>query len=426
MSSPLYGRDYEFAWLQTRMLRVAEQLTVPSLTFLHGGAGVGKTALLEQFYEQALMREERATLLLRSCPLAGMAGVDSFARSLLSSVVVRPSAWAAQLAQLGHDYNGAVAQLRRDQGDASVAYSPSGQLPAADSLAGDPSGRELAELLVRLLRDFYVRWQSVSGVEPSAVRCIISLDQFSHYAPSVKRWFGGVFMVAYLNSSQVPIPQLVLTDREAWGGGGQSDYFEFPLGRIQTCQLTALGRSSCMKWLVAERIKPELIDDVMEWTDGVPGRILELLADRSQLQQLEKKLREESNGSAVVTARQRRWLHAAALLDVVDSEGLMLLLGGGEGREAFVWFTVQQPEGVRVVGEGEQRQVKLSSSLRARVLEESSRLFPALHGNLKKKNLLQKRLLEKVPQSSHREYLRRLVPIEPFDFEMIDQIYGNE
>ena len=132
-------------------------------------------------------------------------------------------------------------------------------------------------------------------------------------------------------------------------------------------------------------------------------------------------------GTGLHSVRQGRWLHAAALLEQVDGEGLSLLLGEKDARTAFDWLQQQgSAEGIRIVEAAGAKKVLISSALRRKLLQEGMDRYPDRHQDFESKLALQQRVLQKIPLSAHRAYLRQLVPIEPFDFAIIDKIYGGD
>jgi hypothetical protein len=82
-------------------------------------------------------------------------------------------------------------------------------------------------------------------------------------------------------------------------------------------------------------------------------------------------------------------------------------------------------EGVDAVAIAGAQRVFIAPELSSQLLEEGIRRYPDRHEEFTTKIALQKRLLKKIPLSAHRDYLRRLVAIEPFDFELINKIYGG-
>lgn len=429
MKTSLYGRELELGWLHRRIFRATERQGLPDINLIYGRPGIGKTVLLDAFVASSLQRQRSPTIFFRPDVSAGVAGVEIFAESMLRSAVACPEPWGVVAHTLGGQFSHNIQMQRRSKMPAAAAYSSKGTVSAIQAseslLIGDPRGQRLSELWLESLTVFVERESLKSGHLPRDLCLVICLDQFSDYAPSVKRWIGAVLMQAFLRSRKLAVPRILLTGRESYDSDGQRDYWEVPLGRIEEMELKAINRSSCIKWLTDEKIKPDVIDELMERTKGVPRNICELIADKKTVQAMEAEI-ERAEKSPSPSVQQRRWLHAAAILEYVDKEGLAVVLGGRDAEQAFEWLKQRvSDEGILLVDKSGPPQVFLTSGLRRKILAECEIRYTERHQDFQAKISIQKRLLEKVPSSIHRDFLRRLVSIEPFDLEMIDKIYGG-
>lgn len=429
MKTSLYGREHELGWLHNRVFRVPERQNLPSLALIYGQPGIGKTTLLDAFVQASLMRQKAPTVFFQPETAAGIFGVEMFAESMFRSVSACPASWAMAVARLGDQFSQRLGALRRGEAPAAAAYSSQGTITPGNinemAVAGDPRGFQLSELCVETLSAMVEQMASETGGSFQALSIVLCFDQFADYAPSVKKWIGSVFVQAMMRSERLPVPRVLLTGREPMESAGQTDYWEVPLGRVDEYELRAISRSACIKWLVDAKIEPDLIDEMMERTKGVPGRIAELVEDRKTILAMETEVAREEQSSAV-SVRQRRWLHAAAVLEYVDRESLAVLLGEKEAALALEWLRQKTgTEGITLVERAGPAQIFLGAALKRKVLAECASRYPDRHKDFQTKITVQKRLLEKVPSSLHREYLKRLIPIEPFDLDMIDKIYGE-
>lgn len=430
MTTSLYGREYELGWLYNRVFRLPGGRNLPALTSLYGIPGVGKTALLKTFVTTSLERQKGPVVFFEPEAAAGMFGVELFAESMFRSALAFPAPWSMAASRLGEQLAQRLAALRRGEAPAAAAYSPQGTLAGSSTgemaVAGDPRGHQLGELCLEILVSMVQRVVNETGSPSQGLSFIFCFDQFADYSPPVKRWLGSVLMQALLRSEGLPVPRILVAGRESMEAAGQTDYWEVPLGRIDEYELQPISRSACIKWLSNLKIDPDLIDEVMERTKGVPGRIRALIEDGEMISTMAETVAKEESGAAI-SVRQRRWLHASAILEYVDREGLSVLLGEKEAETAFQWLREQaRSEGITLVDRADPPQIFFSAALKRKILAESSSRYPDRHKDFQTKISVQQALHEKVPSSMHREYLKHLVAIEPFDLAMIDKIYGNE
>jgi hypothetical protein len=182
-----------------------------------------------------------------------------------------------------------------------------------------------------------------------------------------------------------------------------------------------------MEWLEQAGQAPELVDALLEHTEGLPGRIARLL---QQPKELEKRLAEASDlhgWMAPLDPRQRRWLHAAAMAERLSEESLQVLLGQREASEAFAWLSSDCPvDAVRCVNIDGVRQILLGASLRERVLSLSVAKVPRRHREFLERMELQTKVTTKVPAAYARERLRQLAPMQPFSFAMLKEAFPEE
>ena len=429
MNTSLYGREFELGLLHNRVIRMNTKQNLLGMTWVYADRGMGKTSLIDSFVAETIRRQSLPTIVFKPELAAGMFGLKMFAESMFRSAVACPSSLALLMVEHANQFVLRLNDLRSVGSSSIAGYSSAGTVRrdqvSAVAVAKDPKGEQLAELFVESLAAVVEQFELKSGNSQVSLRVVLCLDQFSDYAPSVKRWIGAVLIQSMMLSPKLTAPCVILTGREPMESSGQIDYWEVPFGRIDEIELKSISRSGCIKWLVDEGIQPDVIDELMERTKGVPLEIYRLIADKKSIRTMETEVQalEASGGCSV---RQRRWLHAAALLEQVDYESLSVLLGETDGQIAFDWLQVQDAtEGVQAVAIAGSQRVFIAPELSSQLLEEGIRRYPDRHKEFTTKIALQKRLLEKIPLSTHRDYLRRLVPIEPFDFELINKIYGG-
>jgi hypothetical protein len=427
METSFYGREYELGLLHNRVIRMAGRQNLPSLTWMYGARGMGKSALIDSFVAQTLRRQSSPTILLKPEVSAGMFGVEMFAESMLRSAVLCPSSFTPAVIDAAHQFSLRINALRRVEQSSNAGYSPEGTVRSErggeTAVAGDPGAEQLTELFVESLVTIAEQIAQKSS-RPNETLCVIlCLDQFPDYSPSVKRWIGALLIQQLMQKPELSVPRALLTGDEPMELSGQIDYWEVPLWRIHEIELKPIGRSSCIKWLVDAGIQPDVIDELMEQTKGVPAEISKLLADRKSIQAMEEEV-QELEGGGISSVRQRRWLHAAALLQQFDRESLAVILGEKDARIAYDWLQTQTA-GIRLLETAGSARLLVTPVLRKTLLEEGLRRYPDRHKDFEAKIAVQKRVLEKIPQSAHRDYLRQLIPIERFDFDMIDKIYGG-
>jgi hypothetical protein len=429
MKIPLYGRENETSWLLKGVLCSAVVQKLPILTWIYGRSGMGKTALLNAFKSECLQEHKSQVIIIHPDTESAMFGVEMFAESMFRSAQACPVVWGKSAARMGDQFSQIFASIRGSESPVAVAYSSQGKIAPKsfneNANKKDPSGYKLSEVC---LKTFTKLFEEVSAEEwgpPEAASIIFCFDEFANYAPSVKKWIGSVLIQAMISSDRMPKIRLVLTGRESLKLTGQADYFKFTLGRIVEYELGALSRSACIKWLIAIGIDPDLIDELMEQTKGVPGRIVKLLGDEKCIAGMERSFGEEDLAFAV-TAKERRWLHAVAVLEYIDLESLSVLLSEKESKLAIEWLKnrteIKENTSVDSV---KPPSIFLRSTFRHRILRECANRYPTRDKEFRMKIAIQKRLQEKVPSLKHREYLKQLIAIEPFDLEMIDKIYGG-
>lgn len=164
------------------------------------------------------------------------------------------------------------------------------------------------------------------------------------------------------------------------------------------------------------------MDLLLEQTDGFPGRIQRTLAIRKWWEQAD---REKEGPLAVYSAQQRRWLHAASMARTVNEEILQVLLGRREAEEAFAWLAKQDTIGWREPARDESgERLHLHEEVRDAIIRQVSSRVPARHREFLEKVNLVTDVTGRVDSSRHRRYLGELSPIQPFNEEMIREIFG--
>ncbi len=293
-------------------------------------------------------------------------------------------------------------------------------------MAGDPEGNELAAISVDSINSLYTevtrRDESLAGL-----RLLYIFDDFSEYSPQVKRWIGGPFLEQFSQLKSLPAPGFLLTGKDSWDAGGQKDYWQKNPGTFFNLEVSPLDRESCLVWLSDAGFTTALIDCLMEESEGLPGKIRHLLEHPGLLEERANNKEESKDFPYSVNARQRRWLHAAAMSEFVSEESLLLLLGQEDGRVALDWLESSAPmELVTVNQMAGDMHIHVRSPFREQVIERCLEKVPARHREFLDRFELQARVSEKVPVSEDREALRVLSPIQPFNPEILRLIFGTD
>ena len=295
------------------------------------------------------------------------------------------------------------------------------------ALAEDPKGIELAAIGVELIQELYdqVIQRDEEGV--SELRFLYIFDDFSDFAPTIKRWIGGPLMEEFSDVDGLPAPSFLLTDQDSWETGGQKDYWQKNPGTYFDMEIPPMDQESCLEWLTDAGHSPSFIDLVMEDSEGMPERVQKLIETPGLIEEkAEESAGSEEDPVQKVSARERRWLHAAAIADYVPEDSLLLLLGAKEGRDALRWLGSRaQIDGISFVVMGGENHIHLRPEFREEILAQNASKVPARHREFLDKFELHTQVTEKVSETSDRDSLRVLAPIQPFNTKILRELFGD-
>ena len=166
---------------------------------------------------------------------------------------------------------------------------------------------------------------------------IFIFEGFEDWQAKIKHWVGGFLYPELERLEQMPQCAYILTGMNSWQSGNQADYWKAHPGALSQCWLPPLMRHECEDWLLAVGRRPDLLDVLIEETEGVPRRIEAALRNVDFLEQ-KFKLKDDASPLGHFTAQERRWLHAAAMSTAITQEALQVLLGRQEGLAALSWL----------------------------------------------------------------------------------------
>lgn len=407
------------------------------LIMVHGISGIGKTALCEHFLNlirhQLIGVGEVIVIAYKGVPQSS--STASFSKRLLESI--KPSSRDAPTRtrtdeQLSHSRFASNTLFSTPH--TSELYSEDGAA-YTDALAVSLfSAGEEAELAQGLAHDLTALLQDDNLMPGGSARprIVFFFDQFTRYPENIKRWIGGELYQAFESLKQSAViagSAYLLTGQLAWEQGELADSWQVHPAAFRQFELQRLAYSDCLMWMselgYSDR---DLVDVVYEETEGVPARIAALLGQEDFLSTVNSRSRGRTEPLSQFSAKQRRWLHAAAMQVPCSREALQLLMGKGEAQDAIEWLrsdaklldqvpnSDKAAEGVRI---------RLKPELRETVLHEAKKRKPLCHaGYVDKMNLLNE-LNKQVPSRRHRDLLSQLSPIQPFSDKLINEVFGR-
>jgi len=425
-----FGRGQELGWLRRQLFPSLEPSDATPILLVHGYQEIGKSALVRAFAEQSLAEGSRqpAAAFWWEGPVRA-ATLSQFGDALLKTGWSTLSELQANRSILSRGL-GSVSTPSQSMEPAKVAaYTKDGS--AADiernplvTLAEEESflARKFGKMLLDWLEPRGGR-AKVAGLD-ALFRLVFIFDAFESYPTAVKNWLGRHLLPALHADPRFPRSCILLTGRQSWEEGEQADYWESHPGSFKQMLLGPLDRFACEEWLQAAGKPLSLVDILLEESEGVPGRIQRILTfDRY----LEKKRDEPAQAEGLLSgydARQRRWLHAAAMSRLVHRELLQVLLGRIDAEKAFQWLRDQETLCWRDSRAGEEV-LALKESARDEIIRRVTSKVPARHREFLEKANVLTQVISKVDSFEKREYLRHLTPIQPFNRELIREVFGE-
>ena len=287
---------------------------------------------------------------------------------------------------------------------------------------GDPGGGPLA----KQFSDCLAGWLKPLIEDPRMARLLFVLEDFERYAPPIKQWVGGNLRAALQGNRTLPPVLFLLTGLKNWREADLEAYWEIPKEARFGIEIGPLSRASCIEWLEAEGVPADWVDVLLELTEGIPASIQKWLRDRGQLEQMVMKEDINYEFHVYLSAKERRWVHAAAIAERVSRESLQVLLGREESESAFAWLSEECPvDEIRGVKSGGQEAIILKNSFRGRVLKYASGQTPLRNREFREKYALYAEVAERVPSADHRLNLRQLVAVQPFNPSLIKEVFRS-
>lgn len=431
-TSTVYGRQSELSWLNTKLFPAKNPFNVPPLVLLSGSKGSGKSLLARAVLDSHVDSPSKAPILVFFADAnAGSSNVSEFSQSLILNADVTSTTLQSELTKLKGDFKIRLNEMRKEHMAATEAYNLDGtarMLPLGETTAADdPEGQDLAGVLVTSIRESLDSWVLQTAPDDTRLRMLFVLDDFSVYAPPVKRWIGGPFLEVFSLQKEMRAPSFLLTDLDGWESGGQIDYWQKNPGTFFSQEVLPLEKASCQQWLIDTGHAPTLIDFLMEETEGIPSRVKELLDAPGLLEEKSKEFDENKEFPFPVSAQERCWLHASAMAEFVSEESLLLLLGRREGLEALRWLESNSSyDSINLTAVGGVTHIHMQPDFRELVLQHSKRKVPSRHKVFKERFNLHMRVTEKIPLQENRDSLRLLSPVQPFNTEILKQVFGKD
>lgn len=433
----LFGRLLALDRLQEEVFNEINPNFSP-VVLVHGISGVGKTALCEHFLtlirQQLIGVDDVIIIPFKGVPQSS--STFTFSRLLLESIKrSRPQARnrarsydSTQSRELS-SYDGITnpnASERYSEDGAAYTDALSVELLSAGEeikLAQDLS-RQLAQLIED---DFFMIG---TAARP---RILFYFDQFTRYPENIKRWIGGGLYQAFESLKQSTViagSSYIQTGLFAWDQGDEADSWQVHPAALRQIELLQLTYDDCQQWLSElGHSDRDLVDELYEDTEGIPARIEAVLAQENFLSTLSNsRSMGRTEPLSQFSAKQRRWLHAAAMQTQCSRETLQILIGKGEAQDAIDWLQ-QDPQLAdrfhpSVKGTDEWN-IRLNPKLREEILQQAKKRKPLCHAGYKDKIELLQALNKKVPLRRHRELLSQLSPIQPFSDRVLNEVFGR-
>lgn len=429
--SAFFGRSQVLDWLQ-RVVFTQNKINCSPLILLHGIEGIGKTATCECF----LVRNHNN--INEASPFVSMQwrgppqnhSVIRFSEMLLQTAKSNVSAINGRksILYLGISSESLEGALKEVEDTPREIYDSDG---TARSDLGQQVflNQQQEQDVAKRFGDRLLAWVGAnSGLSPMEApkRIVFVFDGFDTFQAPIKRWIGGYLYPELERLDHLPECAYILTGRNSWEGGGQADYWKAHPGALRQYLLTPLVRHECEEWLVASGQRPELLDVLVEETEGVPRRIEAALRD-SQYLEAKSKLKDKDTALGKFSAKERRWLHAGAMSENISLEALQVLLGRLEGGIAFDWLAGHGDLCTTIpASDGSGSLVTLRATVRDLVLSQAQAKIPLCHQDFLEKMELLSNFSKWVPSSRHRGYLGKLSPVQPISEALINDVFGDD
>ncbi len=425
---PLYGRETELSWLETKILGLQYCNSENPVLLLYGPQGSGKTYLIHHLLrclEAEASQEGRS--FFYSQPQRRELGLNEWAEAALRSVGSPDRRLHAQLGQERNHFAGRLqSEMKGTCAAPAQAYAVDGSVR---SLSGSPppvperGGGGLAKHFSECLSD----WVKPLVADPRTAALLFVLEDFEHYAPPIKHWVGGNLVGALRCDTGLPPVLFLLTGRNSWQEGDLGSYWDIPGEACFGVEIGPLSRASCIEWLEAEGMPTDWVDVVLELTEGIPGSVEKLLRDSGQLEQVVMKEDINTEFEVYLSARERRWVHAAAMAERMSRESLQVLLGREESESAFTWLYEGCPvDEVRSLKAKGKEAIVLKNSFRGKVLKYAAGHTPLRNREFEEKYALFREVTERVPSADHRLNLRQLVAVQPFNSSLLREVFRGD
>ena len=433
----LFGRLLALDRLQEEVFSEINPNFSP-VVLVHGIPGIGKTALCEHFLN--LVRQKLIGVgQIIVIPYKGVPQSSStfaFSKLLLESIKrSRPQSLkrvrsydSSKIRMLGSNENIANPYVSELYSEDGAAYTDALSLELISAGEETKLAQDLSRQLAHLIEDDYF----MMGAK-ARPQIVFYFDQFTRYPENIKRWIGGVFYQAIelLKQSTVIAGSAYLqTGLFAWDKGDEANSWQVHPAALRQIELLQLTYSDCQQWMSElGHSDRELVDVLYEDTEGVPARIAAALAQENFLSSLSS---DRDLGCSELlsqfSAKQRRWLHAAAMQSQCSLEGLQILIGKEEAQDAIDWLQ-QDPKladlfhsSVKCIDEWN---VRLHPKLREEILQHAKKNKPLCHAGYVDRIELLRALYKQVPSRRHRELLSKLSPIQPFSDRVLNEVFGR-
>lgn len=424
----LFGRDELLDWLDRAVFlgQADNELTSCPLILLHGRKGMGKSAVCRKFVETHLAGSPNAQPLFVFEWKGGTQG-----RSVLRFSRLLFQMGRSNLPSEGPATDPAMIETPEVRSDlvagTDQTYDEDGlaeeiNLPDQNFADGDLAA--LAQEFITRILMWMDRGKTESRGHPLS-KVIFVLDNFEDYHVSIRQWVGRYLYPLSKSTDALPNSAFLFTGERPWDECGFADYWEVPPGGLLEHRLDPLSPVDCKQWLESAGLPEEYTEVLIEETEGSPGRIAALIAQPDRLRAFHIEGNQEGQ-LGDFSAKQRRWLHAASMREVIPFELLEIILGRSEANVALAWLR-QNPGICRLWVKGDYSTlIKIEPSLRSRILELASEKIPMRHEEFSSRLRLVDELSEKIPFEQHRKSLGMLSPIKPLSEEAIRYVYGED
>lgn len=431
-SATLFGRGDLLDWLDRVIFaaRDSDAVNDCALVLLHGSRGMGKSTICRVFVEKHLREnpavqpfvvfEWKAGTNDRS-PLRFSRLLFQMGRSNLPlrEPLERPAQGSGSERNGGGESTEHAKQTYREDG-----------LPEESSI---PENLFSAQNLTALAEEFVNRinaWLGggVNGVSTqmkAATRILFVLDNFENYQAPVRQWIGRYLLPLVQSPNGLPHTAFLFTGERPWEKCEFADYWEVAPGNFYGYQMNPLGIEDSKEWLLSAGLSTDLLEVLIEETEGNPARVAALISEPDRLKALH--LEGNLDGQlSMFSAKQRRWLHAASMREIISRESLEIILGREEAAHAFAWLRQNLNYCQIWARQDGTELLKIDPELRKEILRLALDKIPIRHDNYSARLQIVDELAEQVPLQDHRKALRLLAPIKPLTEDAIRYVYGED